>query len=58
MLLAKHDAAWDSEWEPWKGIIPDEGVMHLYDCVVAVEGLHMCISNGLAITHEFGCVPQ
>ena len=36
----------------------DEGVMHLYDCVVAVEGLHMCISNGLAITHEFGCVPQ
>ncbi len=58
LLLARKGGsdAWSSGWEAWEGREPPVHVMRLYDHVVLVEGLHMCIGNALAATHEFGCV--
>ena len=45
---------WSSEWKAFDGRAPDEETMQLYDAVVWIETLHMCIGNSLAATHEFG----
>ena len=49
---------WASDWEPWNGHIPSQTVIDLYDHVVPIEGLHLCITNALRPTHEFGCAPS
>ena len=59
MLLAaeaNEGNLWKSGWEPWGGKPPSHTIMELYDCVVPIEGLHLCISDALGATREYGCV--
>lgn len=57
LRLARDSKAFECDWAAWGGSPPTDKVMSLYDCVVSIEPLHMCITNSLAATHEFGFVP-
>ena len=58
MLAAEEneDDLWRCQWLPWNKKPPSRDIMRLYDCVMPIEGLHLCISDALGATREYGSV--